>query len=70
MFRLRGAILAISFAIMIILLSVLLATHQGDYTNWGPLRLGILISGVLCFASSIWFGMNRAERGKSDKSEA
>jgi len=61
MVRRPGAMLTVSVAIMIVLVVIMLTTHQ-ENLGWGPLRLAVVIFATLSVGYAIWFGLGASER--------
>jgi len=64
MLRRPGVVLAVSFAIMIVLVLVMLITHQ-ENQGWGPLRLAVLVFAGLSIGYAILFGLRPTDGDKS-----
>jgi len=64
--RRPGLMLAVSFAVVIVLVSIMLTTHQ-ENQGWGFLRLAVLIFASLSTVYAIWFGLSPSERDKSHR---
>jgi hypothetical protein len=66
MIRRPGVVLAVSFAVMIVLILVMLTTNQ-ENQGWGPLRIAILVVAALSVGYSVWFGLYQSRRARRNR---
>jgi hypothetical protein len=63
MARYSGILLATSSILMVVLVIVMIATHQGN-KGFGVLQLAIAACAVIAVVSSIFYGLKRDERDR------
>ena len=66
MVKYSGVLLGVSFAVLLVLITILLVTKQGD-KPFGPLQFSMCLVTLVAIASSIMFVLSPRDRERANR---